>query len=93
MYVAFRVSLYVMSFWPHKGCGKYLCYTSGKTDQYHAVIPGVSTQTEFPLTGAGPPPSPAKCLSFLFILKGRIIMNLFFLTAIFLVILLETQNF
>lgn len=64
-YMAFIVSLYIVSLWPHRCHGKYnLCYTSDKTDQYHGVSPGVSTQTEFPTTGAGPSPSPAKCLFF-----------------------------
>lgn len=53
--MAFTVSLYIMSFWPHKCYRKYnLCYTSGKTDQYHAVHSGVSIQTKFPITGALP---------------------------------------
>lgn len=62
MYMALAVSLYIMSFWPHKCYGKYnLCYTSDKTDQYHVVSPGVSPQTEFPTTGVGSSPSSAKC--------------------------------
>lgn len=79
-WMAFTVTLYIMSFWPHKSCGWYaLCGTRDKTDRYHAVSPGVSAQTKFPITGAlpslhSPAPTSAKCLFFIH-LKGRIIMN------------------
>lgn len=71
------VSLYIMSFWPHKCCRKYnLCYTSGKTDQYHAVHSGVSIQTKFPITGALPSSLfPPNAYFFFFQLKCRIIRN------------------